>query len=170
MSATVLDSKEDLEKVIRRALIEVHVMQEGMPLDNAMTAYETGKEREHFVMKYPELLKRAYFVAGERGQHAKLVFAESPPEDVDMTEDRAITSLAEAEAISISEILEEILGMPAPTDAWRDVSISDLKVKFAVSLPSPIILAPPPPSLCLFLLRSPTLYRSPAQSLTTANL
>ena len=184
MSTEALSSKEELEKIIRKALIEVYVMKEtGNPLDHAMSACKTGEGREDFVERFRDELERAYFVPGQHGQPATLAFAsdeefqeevqeiaqeertelehtevtpvaevleatthmedlekgtsDSPAEDMDVVGEGTATDLSEVEATSMSRILEETLGTSPPTDAWRNVSISDLEIKFAVSSPSP---------------------------------
>ena len=184
MSTETLTSKEDLEKVIRKALIEVYVMKAyDYPLDTAITAYETSEGRDQFLTQFRSSLERAYFASGESGQPAVLDIAEadelqedveelvqeekteleqlgatpvaevlepdttregvekgaseSPAEELEAVDEGATTDLSQAESTSVPAILQETLATSSPTDAWRDVSITDIKIKFAVSFPQP---------------------------------
>ena len=198
MSTELLTSKEDLEKVIHKALIEVYVMkQQDYPLDTAITAYKTSEERDQFLAKFRSSLELAYFASGEKGQPAVLDFAkeglqedveeavqeekteleqldatpvaevlepdteregvekgasESPAEELEAADGGTTTDLSQTETTSVSGILEDTLATSSPTDAWRDVSITDMAVKFAVSfLQIPLLVSPPFSALLLLI-------------------
>ena len=185
MSTKLLTSKEDLEKIIRKALIEVYVLKErGYPLDYAMTASKTSEGRDQFLADLQTPMKLAFFFSGEEGQPAELSYdedyvlqedvqdvveeekaelehldttpvaevlepdtnrkevekgvSESPADELEVEGEDATTDLVQVEAMSVSKIVEETLATSSPSDAWRDVSIADMAIKFAVSsLPLP---------------------------------